>query len=84
MCDGDPLDVLLVTDYSLHPGCVVDCKIIGVLLMTDEAGLDEKIIAVPSASVDVNYACINALEDLPLLPSKNTAFFHSLQGHGGK
>ena len=74
-CDGDPLDVLLVTDYSLHPGCVVDCKIIGVLLMTDEAGLDEKIIAVPSASVDVNYACINALEDLPPFTLKKIRHF---------
>lgn len=74
-CDGDPLDVLLVTDYPLHPGCIVDCKIIGVLVMTDEAGLDEKIIAVPTASVDINYASVNELEDLPPFTLKKIQHF---------
>ena len=50
--DGDPLDVLVLTDYVLQPGIVVECKIIGVLLTEDEKGLDEKILAVPSDKVD--------------------------------
>ena len=43
--DGDPLDVLVLTDYVLQPGIVVECKIICVLLTEDEKGLDEKILA---------------------------------------
>lgn len=62
--DGDPLDVLLVTPYQLHPGCVVLCKALGVLIMTDEKGLDEKIIAVPDETVDSSFVNVNTLEDL--------------------
>ena len=50
--DGDPLDILLVCDYSIYPGTIINVKVIGVLLTTDEKGDDEKLIAVPSKSVD--------------------------------
>ena len=63
--DGDPLDVIVLTDYSLQPGILVNCKIIGVLLTEDEKGLDEKIIAVPSESVDSSYSDINDISDIP-------------------
>ena len=63
--DGDPLDVLLICDYALYPGITVSVKIIGVLLTTDEKGKDEKIIAVPTANVDPNYADIAHYTDLP-------------------
>lgn len=63
--DNDPLDVLLICDYSLYPGVIIEVKIIGVLLMIDEDGQDEKIIAVPSKNVDTNYININSLNDLP-------------------
>jgi len=43
--DGDPLDVVLISDYSLVPGCKAKIKVIGVLDMEDEKGTDEKIIS---------------------------------------
>ena len=63
--DGDPLDVLMISDYPIYPGILVEVKIIGVLLTTDEKGPDEKIIAVPSEKVDPNYTHINNYSDLP-------------------
>jgi inorganic pyrophosphatase len=45
--DGDPVDVLVLTPYALIPGVVVRCRPIGMLKMTDEAGGDEKLLAVP-------------------------------------
>jgi len=45
--DGDPIDVLIVGPVSVVPGAVVRCRPIGALMMEDEAGPDEKIIAVP-------------------------------------
>jgi inorganic pyrophosphatase len=45
--DGDPVDVLVVTPFPLFPGVVVRCRPIGVLKMTDEAGGDAKLLAVP-------------------------------------
>ena len=44
--DGDPIDVLVVSDYSVAPLSVLPCKPVGVLLMEDDGGVDEKIIAV--------------------------------------
>ena len=63
--DGDALDILLVCDYAIYPGIIVKAKIIGVLIMEDEKGIDEKIIVVPSKEVDINYADINEMKDLP-------------------
>src|SRR6201985_2206339 len=48
--DGDPVDVLVVTQVPVVPGAVIRCRPVGVLLMTDEHGGDEKIIAVPTAA----------------------------------
>ena len=52
--DGDPLDVLVISEYALHPGTIINVKIVGVLLTKDEKGSDEKIIAVPAPTVDPN------------------------------
>ena len=62
--DGDPLDVILICDYSLYPNTIIKIIIIGVLLTVDENGSDEKIIAVPDNSVDPNYGNINNVTDL--------------------
>ncbi len=64
--DGDPLDALIVVPYELEPGCVVECRPVGVLIMSDEKGLDEKILVVPVESVDPTYGHIQTLEDIPL------------------
>jgi inorganic pyrophosphatase len=45
--DGDPVDVLVITPFPLLPGVVVRCRVIGMLKMTDEAGGDAKVLAVP-------------------------------------
>jgi inorganic pyrophosphatase len=63
--DGDPLDILVITEYQLYPGIIIEVKIIGVLLTEDEKGQDEKIIAVPSYKVDPNYRDVNNYNDLP-------------------
>ncbi len=47
--DGDPCDVIVANTRAIAPGAVMSCKIVGVLLMEDEHGSDEKLIAVPSA-----------------------------------
>ena len=59
--DGDPLDILLVCDYAIYPGTIVNVKVVGVLLTTDEKGEDEKLIAVPSNSVDPSFEIENIL-----------------------
>ena len=49
--DGDPVDVLVITPYPLFPGVVVPCRPLGILMMEDEAGVDGKVIAVPTSKV---------------------------------
>ncbi|MET0209615.1 MAG: inorganic diphosphatase [Burkholderiaceae bacterium] len=49
--DGDPVDVLVITPFPLTPGVVVTCRAIGVLKMTDEAGGDAKVLAVPTTKI---------------------------------
>lgn len=53
--DGDPADVLVVLPLPLVPGSVVRCRPVGVLKMTDEAGSDEKILAVPVSKIFSGY-----------------------------
>lgn len=63
--DGDPADVLVLMPLSLIPGSVIRCRPVGVLRMSDEAGSDEKILAVPAAKVFPSYAHIGDLADVP-------------------
>lgn len=63
--DGDPADVLILTEYPLVAGCVVKCRLIGVLVMEDESGQDEKLLAVPVSKVDPTYENIKSYTDLP-------------------
>ena len=62
--DGDPADVLVVLPLPLIPGSVVRCRPVGVLKMTDEAGSDEKILAVPVAKVFSGYANVQDIEQV--------------------
>lgn len=73
--DGDPLDVVLLSEASFFPGCYVKCKIIGVLMTRDEKGDDEKIITVPIDSVDPQYSGINDIGDLPPSTIEQINFF---------
>jgi inorganic pyrophosphatase len=63
--DGDPLDIIMPVSYPLYPTSLVKVKIVGVILMEDEAGMDEKIIVYPDDKVDQNYQNINKLSDVP-------------------
>ena len=62
--DGDPLDVLVILPLPLVPGSVVRCRPVGMLKMTDEAGSDEKLIAVPVPKVFGGYAHITDIEQV--------------------
>jgi len=63
--DGDPVDVLVVMPLPLIPGSVVRCRPIGDLKMLDEAGEDDKIVAVPVEKVTGLYRDIASIYDLP-------------------
>ena len=62
--DGDPLDVLLICAYPLIPGCLIKARPIGVLMMEDESGIDEKILALPALKTDPSYSHIVDIGDL--------------------
>ena len=74
--DGDPVDVLVVTPVALITGVVVRCRPVGMLKMTDEAGIDAKIIAVPVDKLCSLYKDVKKPEDLsPLLLRQVSHFF---------
>ena len=74
--DGDPVDVLVVTPFPLIPGVVVRCRPVGMLKMTDEAGADEKLLAVPIDKLTPIYRNVQSSRDLPeLTQSQITHFF---------
>jgi len=62
--DRDSLDVILLSAYSTFPGCVIKARPIGVLLMKDEAGTDNKIVAVPIEKVDPRFKEIKDIKDV--------------------
>ena len=62
--DGDPCDVLVITPFPLMPGVVVRCRAIGVLKMTDEAGGDAKVLAVPVDKILPIYSHWQKPEDM--------------------
>jgi inorganic pyrophosphatase len=62
--DGDPCDVLVITPFPLIPGVVVRCRAIGVLKMTDEAGGDAKVLAVPVDKILPIYSHWQKPEDM--------------------
>ncbi len=62
--DHDPLDVLVISDEAVVPGCVVEVKPVGMLVTEDENGLDNKVIAVPVQEIDPTYSRVKDLKDL--------------------
>ena len=63
--DGDPVDVLVANTRPIVPGAVIACRPIGVLIMRDEAGGDEKIVAVPTSKISQRYEKVQNHTDLP-------------------
>jgi inorganic pyrophosphatase len=62
--DGDPIDVLVLSHWPISIGAVIRARPIGVLIMEDESGHDEKIIAVPVSKVDSTFDNITSIENL--------------------
>ena len=63
--DGDPIDVLVCNTRAIVPGAVMNCRPVGVLLMEDDSGGDEKVIAVPSNRITRRYERVRTFADLP-------------------
>lgn len=63
--DGDPLDVMVLSDKSVYPGVIISCVVIGMLEMEDEAGIDTKIVAVPTSKIDPVYGVYQDVTDIP-------------------
>ena len=84
--DGDPVDVLVVSPYSLHPGVLIRCRPIGLLRMTDESGKDAKILAVPILKLTTRYQEVHAPKDLgaDFLASVEYFFQHYKDLESGK
>jgi inorganic pyrophosphatase len=84
--DGDPVDVLCVGRRALIPGCVLRVKPIGVLLMEDQAGIDEKILAVPIPKLTAFYDGVDSYKDLPPIQIAQIEHFfaHYKDLEGGK
>ncbi|HEY5337695.1 MAG TPA: inorganic diphosphatase [Rhizomicrobium sp.] len=65
--DGDPIDVLVISAVPVIPGAVVRCRPVGVLVMQDQAGPDEKIVAVPADDLNPFHLGVRSHKDLPAI-----------------
>ncbi|MBX2833657.1 MAG: inorganic diphosphatase [Micavibrio sp.] len=63
--DGDPVDVLVYAQLPIHPGAVVTARPVGVLMMEDDGGMDEKILAVPVDKTHPMFSHVKEYSDLP-------------------
>jgi inorganic pyrophosphatase len=75
--DGDPVDVLVMSQFALPPGVVVRCRPIGMLKMTDEAGDDAKLLAVPVDKLTPMYQSIKSPRDFPQVVLDQISHFFS-------
>src|SRR5437667_3303205 len=73
--DGDPCDVLVISQVPVVPGAVIRCRPVGALLMEDEAGGDEKILAVPVDALHPFYTGVTSYKDLPPIMCEQIAHF---------
>ena len=73
--DGDPLDVIVIMEDELIPGCYIKCKFIGILETEDDAGVDPKIIMCPCNKVDPMTREINNLCDLSSIKLERIKYF---------
>ena len=73
--DGDPCDVIVANTRAIIPGAIMSCRIVGALLMEDEAGGDEKLLAVPSAKLTKRYEAVANYTDLPKITLEQIEHF---------
>jgi inorganic pyrophosphatase len=65
--DGDPCDVIIANTRAIVPGAIMACRIVGVLIMQDEHGGDEKLVAVPASRLTQRYDNVHNYTDLPAI-----------------
>ena len=73
--DGDPVDVIVANTRAIAPGAIMSCRVVGVMMMRDEAGGDEKLIAVPSPKLTQRYDHVKDYTDLPEITLKQIEHF---------
>ena len=73
--DGDPVDVLIANSRAIAPGAVMSVRPVGVLLMEDNAGMDEKVVAVPSAHISARFDGVANYTDLPEITRQQIEHF---------
>ncbi len=73
--DGDPCDVIVANTRAVVPGAIMSCRIVGVLRMEDEAGPDEKLLAVPGSRLTRRYDAVEDYTDLPAITLEQIEHF---------
>ncbi|WP_029029974.1 inorganic diphosphatase [Salinarimonas rosea] len=73
--DGDPMDVLVANTRAIVPGAIIAVRPVGVLIMEDEAGQDEKIIAVPTTKLTRRYESVKTVADMPKITLEQIEHF---------
>lgn len=76
--DGDPADVLVISQYPIIPSAIIKVRPVGVLIMEDESGIDEKILAVPTNKIDITFENIKDIDDVPqIIKDRINHFFEN-------
>lgn len=76
--DGDPVDVLVMSEHAVMPGVVIPAVVIGMLEMEDEAGIDTKVLAVPTTKIDPFFGTYKNINDVPeAIKNKVKHFFEN-------
>lgn len=76
--DGDPLDIIVLSEKQVMPGVVIPSQIIGMLEMEDEEGIDTKVLAVPTKKVDPLFGDFKDIQDVPeAIKNKLKHFFEN-------
>jgi inorganic pyrophosphatase len=73
--DGDPCDVIVANTRAIVPGAIMSCRIVGVLIMEDEHGGDEKLIAVPASRLTQRYDHVENYTDIPSITIQQIEHF---------
>ena len=73
--DGDPCDVIVANTRAIVPGAIMACRIVGVLIMQDEHGGDEKLVAVPASRLTQRYDGVHNYTDLPAITVQQIEHF---------
>jgi inorganic pyrophosphatase len=63
--DGDPLDIIVLSEHAVAPGTVIPSVVIGMLEMEDEEGIDTKVLAVPTVKIDPLFGVFKDIADVP-------------------